>query len=275
MSTSTTDVVPTYVPLKGNVSFAGVLGSEWVKLRSLRSTVWSLIAAVGILIGLGLLFSFAIVSRWDRLGAGEKLRFDPTAITLRGVFLAQLAIGVLGVLIIGGEFATGMIRSSLAAVPRRTPVLLGKAVVFGLVTWVLMTASAFIVYFAGQAVFSQKHVQSAISDPGVLRAVFGAGIYLTLIGLLGLGIATLLRNSAAAISTLVAIVLIVPILVSFLPSNWVIHIDKWLPSEAGMTMLTVRHDPAQLSPLAGGLVLTGYVVVVMGFAIWDLKRRDV
>jgi ABC-2 type transport system permease protein len=272
---SATGNAPVYTPPTGNVRFAGVLASEWTKLRSLRSTVWSLIAAVAVLIGFGLLFSFGVVSRWDRIGARERLTFDPTRISLGGVFLAQLAIGVLGVLIIGGEFSTGMIRSSLAAVPKRLPVLWGKAIVFGVIALVLMTMASVAAFEVAQGVLSAKGVQTTLGADGVLRAVLGAALFLTWVALFGLALGTLLRNSAAAISTLVGVLLVVPILMNFLPSDWRDHIDRWLPSSAGASLMAVHPTDAQLTPGIAGIMLIVYLVISFAAAGILLLRRDV
>jgi ABC-type transport system involved in multi-copper enzyme maturation permease subunit len=270
-----TDTTHVYAQPTGNVRFTGVLASEWTKLRSLRSTVWSLVAAVGMLVGFGLLFSWGVVSRWDRIGARERLTFDPTRISLGGVFLAQLAIGVLGVLIIGGEFSTGMIRSSLAAVPKRLPVLWGKALVFGVIAFVLMTVASVAAFEVAQATLSAKNVQTTLGADGVLRAVLGAGLFLTWVALFGLALGTILRNSAAAISTLVGVLLVVPILMSFLPSDWRDHVDRWLPSSAGASLMAVHPTDAQLAPGIAGIVLVVYLVISFTAAGLLLLRRDV
>jgi ABC-type transport system involved in multi-copper enzyme maturation permease subunit len=272
---TTTEATATYTPPTGNVRFAGVVASEWTKLRSLRSTVWSLVAAVGMLVGFGLLFSWGVVSRWDRIGARERLTFDPTRISLGGVFLAQLAIGVLGVLLIGGEFSTGMIRSSLAAVPKRHPVLWGKAVVFGVIALVLMTVASVAAFEVAQVVLSGKGVQTTLGADGVLRAVLGAALFLTWVGLFGLALGTILRNSAAAISTLVGVLLVVPILMNFLPSDWRDHVDRWLPSSAGASLMDVHPTDAQLAPGVAGIMLIVYLVVAFSAAAVLLVRRDV
>ena len=272
---SATDTSPAYLPPAGNVRFVGVLASEWTKLRSLRSTVWTLLAAVLMLIGFGLLFSWGVVSRWDRLGPRERLTLDPTTISLNGVFLAQLAIGVLGVLVIGGEFSTGMIRSSLTAVPRRHPVLWGKALVFGVVTLILMAVASIAAFELAQTVLSAKAVSTTLSADGVLRAVLGAAVFLTWVGLFGLALGTILRNSAAAISTLVGVLLVVPILANFLPSDWRDHIDRWLPSSAGAALMTPHHTDAALTPALAGLMLAIYLTVSLAAAAALLLRRDV
>jgi len=270
-----TQTTPVYVPPSGNVAFTGVLASEWTKLRSLRSTVWSLVAAVGMLVGFGLLFSWGVVSRWDRLGARERLTFDPTRISLGGVFLAQLAIGVLGVLIIGGDFSSGMIRSSLAAVPKRLPVLWWKAVVFGVVALVLMTVASIAAFEVAQTVLSGKGIQTTLGADGVLRAVLGAGLFLTWVALFGLALGTMLRNSAAAISTLVGVLLVVPILMNFLPSDWRDHIDRWLPSSAGDSLMAAHTTDAQLSPGIAATMLVVYLAISLGAAAVLLLKRDV
>jgi ABC-2 type transport system permease protein len=270
-----TSTTPVYTPPTGNVRFIGVLASEWTKLRSLRSTVWSLVAAVGMLIGFGALFSWGVVSRWDRLGARERLTLDPTQVSLNGVFLAQLAIGVLGVLIIGGEFSTGMIRSSLAAVPRRHPVLWGKAIVFGVVSLVLMTIGSIIAFEVAQTILSAKDVSTSLGADGVLRAVLGAALFLTWVGLFGLALGTILRNSSAAIATLVAVLLVVPILMNFLPSDWRDHIDRWLPSSAGASLMAVHPTDAALAPGIAALMLAMYLLIVFAAAAVLLQGRDV
>lgn len=270
-----TTTIPTYTAPAGDVRFTGVLASEWTKLRSLRSTLWSLAAAVVMLVGFAVLFTAGVVSRWDRLGPADKLGFDPTRVSIAGVFLAQLAIGVLGVLIIGGEYTTGMIRSSLAAVPKRLPVLWAKALVFGAVTLVLMGVACLVAFYAGQAVLSQRSIQTTLGADGVLRAVLGAALFLTWVGLFGLGLGTILRNSAAAIATLVGVLLVIPILVGFLPSDWRDHVRRWLPDAAGNALMTVHQNPELLSPGNAVLVLLAYLIATMVLAAALLSTRDV
>ena len=154
-----------------------VLRSEWTKLRSLRSTYYSLLTLGAITIGLGALICAATASHWAQARPEERIGFDPTMRSLTGVFLAQLVIGVLGVLVISGEYSTGMIRSSLTAVPRRLPVLWGKVGVFAVVSFVVCGVCTAVAYTLGQAILSSQHIQSAWSDPGVPRAVLGATVY--------------------------------------------------------------------------------------------------
>jgi hypothetical protein len=263
--------------------FPAVMASEWTKLRSVRSTIWSLLATLGMTIGFGVLFCFAFVSRYDRLELKDRLTFDPTAQSLRGLFLAQLAIGVLGVLIVSSEYATGLIRTTLATVPQRRVVLAAKAAVFGAVALTVSMIAVFIAFFAGQAALDTqhphgKHLGVSITDPHVLRAVLGAGAFLTIIGLLGLGIATIVRRTAGGIATLFGIVLVLPALAQALPSPWNNDVAKYLPSGIGAglgnALFSVRPDPNRLSPGIALLVGILWVVAIYLIATLFITRRD-
>ncbi len=250
------------------------LASEATKLRSVRSTVWTLVVAVVATVGIGALITTARVSRWNELSPRERLTLDPTTISLRGVFLAQLAIGVLGVLVISSEYTTGMIRTTFAAVPHRPLVLFAKAVTFAVVAFVVATAACFAAFLIGQSILAAKHANVTLSDPGVMRAVVGAGTYLTLVGLLGLGLGTLLRRTAGAIATLFGLVLVLPALTEALPSPWNNDVGKLLPINAGRALFAVRPSTDLLSPGQGLLVLLATVGVVLALATVALVRRD-
>ncbi|WP_322767882.1 ABC transporter permease subunit [Frankia sp. Cr1] len=251
-----------------------VIRSEWTKLHSLRSTRYSLLAALAVTIGLGILISWGSASHWDEENPGERLFFDPTLTSLSGIFLAQLAVGVLGVLIVSGEYSTGMIRATMAAVPRRLPVLWAKAVVFAVVTFVLMTVASFVAFAGGQAMMASKHISTTLSHPGVLTAVIGGGLYLTVVGVLGVALGALLRSTAGGIATLFALLLILPIIVHFLPSDWQDHINKYLPSNAGQSILNVVHDSSALSPWTGLALFCGYALLALAGSAVLLQRRD-
>jgi ABC-2 type transport system permease protein len=256
------------------VTQARVVKSEWTKLRSLRSTSYSMLAAVVIIIGLGILISATRASHWDSEGPGDKAGFDATTTSLSGIYLAQLAVGVLGVLAFSGEYATGMIRATLGAVPRRLPVLWAKAGVFAVVTFGLTAAACVVAFLGGQSALSSKHIEVSFSHPGVVRAVLGAAVYLTLVGLLGVALGAMLRATAGGIATLFGLLLVLPLIVHFLPSQWSDHIDKYLPSNAGLSVVNVVRDPSQLSPGAGIAVFAAYVVVAIAGAAFVLTRRD-
>jgi ABC-type transport system involved in multi-copper enzyme maturation permease subunit len=256
------------------VTQARVITSEWIKLRSLRSTVYTLIAAVGITVGLGLLFCSFAVARWDSLNAQDRARINPIDFSLRGTFLAQLAIGVLGVLLITGEYSTGMIRATMSTVPKRLPVLWAKLGLFAVVALVASMASVFIAFLGGQAILSSKHVGVSLSDPGVLRVVVGSGLYLAVVGLLGMALGFLVRNTAGAITTLFGVLLILPVLGEVLPADWASDVVPYLPSNAGQAVMQLHPDPNTLAPWTGFALFVGYTAAAVVAAAVLLKRRD-
>jgi len=250
------------------------IASEWTKLRSVPSTLYTLGATIAITVGLGALLTWAFVHRFDRLGLAERASFDATAHSVRGVFLAQLAIGVLGVLVISAEYTTGLIRPTFTTMPQRRTVLAAKTIVFGGVALVVAAISCFAAFTVGQAVLSSKHLNVALSDPGVFRAVCGATIYLVFIGLLGLGLGTIVRRTAGAIASLFGVILVLPLLALALPSPWNTDVSKLLPGEAGQALMLVHHDPDFLSPGMGLLVCAVWLAVTYILATILLTRRD-
>lgn len=265
----------------GRVTQVSVLHSEWIKLRSLRSTIWSLLATLVITAGLGTLFSALRAHRFQERvavspsGIRFAPEFDPTVVSLRGVFLAQLAIGVLGVLVITGEYGTGMIRSSLAAFPHRLPVLFAKAAVFAVVAFVVSTLAAFAAFLFGQQALTSTHLQASLSTPHAVRAIFGAAIYLTLIGLMAVGLGFAVRNTAGAIATLFGIVLVAPLLANALPTPYSTDVSKYLPLNAGTQILQTRnYDPSQLHPWVGIAVTAAYAIAALLVGAVVLMRRD-
>jgi ABC-2 type transport system permease protein len=260
---------------RGRVTQAGVFRSEWTKLYSLRSTRYSLLATAVMTIGFGIIASAATVSRWSSMTAAEKASFDPLSTSLLGVRFGVLAIGVLGVLMLTGEYTTGMIRSTMTAVPKRLPVLWGKAGVYALVALVIAIPAAFIAFVAGQAILSGQHIQIAFSHAGVPGAVLGAASYMTLVGLFAMGLGAIMRNTAAGIATFAGIMFVVPPLISILPASIANSIDPYLPSNAGEAMMRIGHHANTLSPAAGLAVFAGYVAVVIAAGAVLLVRRDV
>jgi len=260
---------------RGRLTQAGVFRSEWTKLYSLRSTRWALLATAVMTIGFGLIASAVTVSRWASLSAADKASFDPLNTSLLGVRFGVLAIGVLGVLLITGEYSTGMIRSTMTAVPKRLPVLWGKTGVYAVVALAIAFPAALIAFFAGQAILSGQHLQIAFSHAGVPGAVLGAAGYLMLVGLFAMGLGAIMRNTAAGIATFAGIMFVVPPLISILPSSVANSIDPYLPSNAGQAMMQIGHHANTLSPGAGLAVLAGYVAVVIAAAAVLLVRRDV
>lgn len=260
----------------GRVTQLGVIRSEWIKLRSLRSTWFSLLAAVVIIIGLGTLFAWLHAQRMERgVGPRAQIIFDATQVSLRGVFLAQLAIGVLGVLVISGEYGTGMIRSSIAAVPHRIPVLVAKALVFASVVFVVSLASTFIAFLLGQQAQASTHAQASLSTPGAGRAIVGGALYLTLIGLLAVGLGFIIRNTAGAIAALFGIVLVAPLLTDALPTPYSTDVSKYLPLNTGTQIIATRDfNPDLFAPWPGIAITALYAVVALIVGAVVLKRRD-
>jgi ABC-2 type transport system permease protein len=255
------------------VTLARVIRSEWTKLRSLPSTAWSLLAAAVLIVGVGALYSLLRVARPPGDPAAVAA-FDPTAVSLAGVQLAELAVGVLGVLLIAGEYATGTIRVSFAAVPRRLPVLWGKAVVVGLTTLLLCLPAALAAFLVGQSILSSERLGVTLSHPGVARAVVGSALYLSAVGLLGLGLGALLRSTAGAVAGLFGVLFAPQLLAGLLPAAWSDRVYPYLPVPAGVAVTAVRPDPAALAPWSGFAVFCLYVAVVLAPAAWQLRHRD-
>jgi ABC-2 type transport system permease protein len=264
----------------GRVTQLRVALSEWTKLRTLRSTRYALLAGVLMTIAFAIIPAFVNANRWSTMSLADKAGFHPLETSLIGVTVAQLAIGVLGVLVISGEYSTGMIRSTFAAVPRRLPVLWGKAGVFGLVTLVLALPSTLIAFFAAQAIlkghsFNGHDIALSFSDPGVSRAVIGGALYLTLVGLFGLGLGAILRSTAGGISALAGILFVLPPLMNVLPSSWNNAISPYLPSNAGQAIMQSGHPDHSLAPWTGLGVFAAYTAVAIVIAAIQLRRRDV
>src|SRR5436305_1286268 len=258
----------------GRVTQSRVFRSEWTKLRSVRSTRWSFGAAVGFTIGIGALACAVVSHHWPALSPQDRADFNPLDPNLAGVQLAQLALGVLGVLVMTAEYSTGMIRASMTAVPRRLPVLWGKAVVFGLVTLALMVPSTLIAFVVGESIFSGRHINVSFTDPGVARAVIGAALYLTVIGLFGLGLGAIVRNTAGGIALFAGIMFVLPPLMNVLPASWNDAASPYLPLQAGESIMSITPGN-QLGPWTGFGVLCGYTVAAFAIAIVLLRRRDV
>jgi ABC-2 type transport system permease protein len=252
----------------------GIVASEWTKLRSVRSTWWTLAAGIFLMLASSALLCATYVSRYDHLSASQRRGFNPTLHSLGGIYLAQLAIGVLGVLAITNEYATGMIRNTFASVPQRQSVLAAKAVVFGLVALAVGEAASFASFWLGQAIFASKHIGAGIGDPEVMRSVIGGGLYLAGIGLLGLGLGALLRRTAGAIAVLFGVILVLPTLANALPSPWNDEVTKLLPGGAGLSIINMGSASDSLSAGAGSALFCAYIAAVLAMAFIAIQRRD-
>jgi ABC-type transport system involved in multi-copper enzyme maturation permease subunit len=249
-----------------------VIKSEWIKFWSLRSTTVTLIASVLLFVGIGLLAAQISGSGADAGPRGNGSS-NPIDISLAGVNFAQLVLGTLGVLLMSGEYGTGMIRSTLAAVPRRLPVLWAKIAVFTAVVFPLMLLAGFAAFLGGQAIIGDGG--ASLSDPGALRAVVGSAAYVTGAGLLGLALGALLRSTPAAISTFFGVMFLLEGVVQLLlPASWRDTVGPYLPSQAGSAIGAVAQQSGSLAPWAGLAVFLAYLVALTGVAAYRLKRED-
>jgi ABC-2 type transport system permease protein len=253
--------------------------AEWTKIRSVRSTLWTLIIALIVIIGFTALISWVVVANWNGPHAAARdarAISDPTSIIYGvAIYLGQLAIAVLGVLVVTTEYSTGVIRASLLAVPRRYTMLAAKVLVFTLLMLVLAEVMAFGSFFVGAAIL-HSHVSVSLSDHDVLRATFGAGLYLVAFGLFALAIGVLIRHTAGAISIAVGVAFVLPILAGLLPdTSFFNHLNAYLPVQAGSQIYVVRPNGAPLLSSWQGLGVLGiYVVVLLGIGAYLFNRRD-
>jgi hypothetical protein len=251
--------------------------SEWTKLRSVRSTLWSLATTVVLTVGIGVLATAVVAARWQQLSLADRVTFDPVQQSLTGLLFAQLSIGVLGVLVMSAEYGTGTIRTTLAAVPDRPRVLLAKVLVFGLVALAVSEILSFAAFFIGQALLSGSAPSASIGSPGALRAVIGGGLYLALLGLLALGLAAIVRHTAGAISLFVGILLILPLILQALPTSIINAVGKFLPANIGSVITSTRphiDEHTRFPPWAGIGLLAGYAAAALLLGAWQLVRRD-
>lgn len=233
----------------------------------------TLLAAGAVLIGFGVLFSALAGGTTDGPGQGDASS-DSLSTAFAGMDLAQLVLGVLGALVVTSEFASGLIRTMFAAVPKRIPVLRAKVATVGAATWIVMTVAAFVTFFAAQATYAGDEATYALTDDGVLGVVFGVGVYSTGVALMGVALGFVLRSTASAVATLIAALMIVPGLAGLLPDSIGDAVTKILPSNAGesFTQLTTSGDV--LSWSAGLAVFTAWVVGLLALAGWTLRHRD-
>jgi ABC-2 type transport system permease protein len=246
-----------------------VISAEWVKFRTLRSS-WAVLgsAVVGMLV-IGLL-----VAHNTRHLAGLAPEDAAASGPLQGYFLGQLLIGALGVLFVTGEYSTGMIRSTFAAVPKRLPVLRAKLVVFTVVIGISMVAASVAAFIIAQAYLSHYRTGYSLGDPGVLRVVVGTGVYLTLAGLIGAAIGWLVRSTPGALVTYVGIILVLPVLFGNVLGTWGKNVAQFFPGEAGGSFVSSVRDTPSLSPWVGLGVMVGWVVVGFVIAAVQLEHRD-
>lgn len=277
MTASTTDstTVLTLARPAYRVTGRRVIRSEWAKFWSLRSSWITLGVAVLFLVGIGAIAA-AIYSPSGPLGGEDAESGVALTLALSGTNLAALAIGALGVLSSAGEYSTGMVRSTFAAVPGRLLVLWSKCAVFGPIAFVLSTVGALVSFLIGSAALRGEKIALSLADPGVFRCLVGAGLYLGLVGVFGVAVGVLVRNSAGGIAILAGVVLVLPGLTGLLPSSWGDTISRYLPSNAGQSVITLHPSGDSLiSPGAGVVTLVMWAVVLLAGAAYRLRRSDV
>jgi len=252
------------------VTQARVLRSEWTKLWSLRSTTWTLLTAVALMTGIGAILSAVSAAQHHSLGAS----FSPVTASLAGTSFAVIAFGVLGVLMMSGEYGTGMVRSTLTVVPRRLPVLWAKLATFAVTTFTASFAASLASFWIGQALLAGHHLGVPITAPGAFRSVLGAALYITVAGLLGVALGALLRATAAGVAAFAGAFFVVPPLAVLLPGSIGTHLATYLPSNAGSALWGGTTGAHTLGPWAGFAVLCGYAVVLIAAAAWRLANSD-
>jgi ABC-type transport system involved in multi-copper enzyme maturation permease subunit len=253
--------------------------SEWTKMRSVRSTTRTLALTIILTIGIGIIAASTEAGRWAHADAAIRLSFDPTNLSLTGLLFGQLVIGILGVLVVSAEYGTGTIRASLAAVPNRRLFLVAKAATFAIVALLVGEFVTFVAFFAGQPLISGGAPHATITQPGVLGAVMGSGLYLAVLGLFAVGLGLIIRHTAGSIAAFVGVLLIVPLLTPAFPASIQNAISKFEPTTIGnaMTVVTThlpRGSAPTFNPWVGLAILIAYAAVALGVGAWRLVRRD-
>jgi ABC-2 type transport system permease protein len=256
------------------IGLANVTRSEWTKLRSVRSTRWTTLAVLFSTVGIGAF----ICARWvAEFHAGHESRsgFDAALTSLTGTYLAQVAVGALGVLTVTSEYSTGMIRASLSAVPQRRALLAVKGAVFAAAAFAGGELVSFATFGIGQAILHRAGAGLSLADGAALRAAFGGGLYLTAVGLLGYGFGALVRNSAGALAAFFGLLFASTAVLDLLPTQWRNDAIPYMPANAGSQIIVTLPGRDALSPWAGIGVLLCYVAVVMTAALVLTGRRDI
>jgi ABC-2 type transport system permease protein len=260
------------------VNAGPTISAEWLKLRTVRSTVWTLLVTIVLCVGIGALISLAQRTHWPMTSLEDRLAFNPIDdAALSGFLFAPLAIGVIGVLIISSEYSSGSIRSTLGAQPRRVSVLVSKAIVLFATTLVVGEVCSFASFYVGMSILGGVTPTATLSSPGALRAVLLAGLSLALLALFALGIGTMLRHTAGSITVYVCLLLVLLIIVSALPSSWNTHVFKYLPEILAATMRSTPPESTTsetFSPWVSTLVLSAYALAALIGGGVLLSRRD-
>ncbi|MFD0687006.1 ABC transporter permease subunit [Actinomadura fibrosa] len=254
--------------------FANVLSAEWTKILTVKSTFWTLFAGAVVLIGFSALWALAFSASFDDMSSNDRATFTPMLPIQAAFYFAMVIFGALGVLVITAEYASGMIRTTLTAVPRRVTYLAAKTVVLGVVVLLVGLAVSFASFYASQLILATKGLDGSLGDRGVLRAVIGGGVYLALIAILALAVGTLLRHTAGSIVVVFVLMFVLGIVGGFLPGSWGDTVNKYLPSNAGSAILSPTRQQGELAPWTGLALFAAYTLVLLAAALVLFKRRD-
>jgi len=248
--------------LNGRVTVRRVISAELIKVRSLRSTaVAAVTAALSIVTG-GVFAAIGIIVSKPSADGGTAATLDPAGGSLTGVSIAVYAVATLGVLAVSSEYGSGTIKPTLAAVPRRGLLVAGKAATVAAVTFAVTLTSTLVAFFAAKAILATAGMTVSLTEPGVLRAVTGAALYLTVVAVLSSAFGWLLRSTAAAIATVVAVLVVPPVIGLLLPARIAAIVLPYLPDSAGTAIMQLAPS-GQLGPWTGLAVFVGYTAAVL------------
>ena len=274
-SVTTTDAATPRALPSSHYSFFDLVKSEWTKIRTVRSTMWTIGVTILLGVGIGALVTAVTRAHWASLAPGNHIGFDPTQTSLIGLFIAQFSVGVLGVMIISAEYSTGTIRATFSAAPKRSKVFAAKVFVFGLLAFAVAEFTSFVAFFLGQFLLSSPATHATLSSPGALRAVFGGGLYVCVLGLIALAMGTIIRHTAGAVSAFVGVLLILPIVVQALPNQISLDVRRFLPDRIGANLITTKGALFQaFSPWVGLMILCLYALGLLIIGNSMLESRD-
>jgi hypothetical protein len=251
-----------------------LLASEWIKLRSVRSTYLILLVAAAASVGVGYLVAHSDATHWSTMTAQARAAFDPVGDSFAGLGVAQLAFGALGVLAISSEYTTGLIRTTFAAAPRRRAVLAAKAAVAGAISLLAGELIAFATFFTSQQALSAQHLNVALTHPGALRGVLAAGFYLAVMAWVGMGLGAVIRHTAGAITAMTGVVFLLPTIIGALPAPWNTTIGRFTVNLAAQQTIAQHPHPGYFSAGPSFLVVAGYAAAAIGMGAFLITRRD-
>lgn len=271
------------------VNFARVMRSEWIKVTTLPSTVILLSVTLVVMVGLAALVAWSWAMTAEMLaddpsmgpamgvGTGMDLQAMVYDTPASGVLFGQLLIAALAVVLVASEYSTGMIRSTMVAVPTRTPAMLGKAIIIGVVAFVIGVVGAFASYLISQPLLAPENLEFGLDAPWVLPSIINTGTLLAAIAVMGVATGSLLRSTAGGVVTIIGVLFVLPVIVQLISglADWIPDAARFLPSNAGTQLVATNIADGALNQLEGGLVLGGWAVLLLIVALIVNKRRDV